>query len=225
MKPFTSSSSSVSAAARVGSFLLVLALPLFGAGCSDTACFQWSEAEGACPAEEDALAFFQDVNCPDLSEINSVEGEGYFEEDACCYPVTRRDDEDFFGGCFGGVPSPVGVSVVAVGVSGVGGAGGVMTASGAGGISGAGGAGGAGGSEICTHCSEALFEGGSGEFCEGSLALFTDFTDCMCKTLCADACASECSMGSLPSSMVCNQCVNDTMSGCGVAFNACQTDF
>jgi hypothetical protein len=180
---------------------------------------------GRLPRGGRRAGLFQDVNCPELSEIESVEGEGYFEEDACCYPVTRRDNEDFFGGCFGvgvGV-GPTGVSAVAVGASGVGGAGGVMTASGAGGIGGTGGAG--GGSEMCTRCSEAINGAGNGELCEGSLALFNEFVDCMCKTLCADACASECSMGSLPSSMVCNQCVTDESSGCGAQFQACSDDF
>lgn len=224
MKLFSSPSSSLSVPARLGGCLLVLSLPFFGAGCSDTACFQWTEAEGACPAEEDALGFFQDVNCPELSEINSVEGEGFFEDNACCYPVTRRENEDFFGDCFGGFPTPSGVSAIAVGVSGAGGSGGVFTGSGTGGVGGVGGMGGTGGSAICTRCGEFLAGEGNGDFCEGSLALFNELSDCMCKTLCTDACASECSMGSLPSSMLCNQCVADESSGCGAQFKACADD-
>ena len=78
------------------------------AGCTDEACFSWTQEEGACPAQEEALQFFVPVGC--TGAIESVDSDGEFivdDEDAfsgdlCCYSVTRSDNE--FGFCNGGPP-------------------------------------------------------------------------------------------------------------------------
>jgi hypothetical protein len=80
------------------------------AGCTDEACFSWTQDEGACPAQEDALQFFVPVGCS--GSVESVDSEGElvidnedpFPGDLCCYSVTRSDNE--FGFCNGGPPPP-----------------------------------------------------------------------------------------------------------------------
>lgn len=73
--------------------LIPLVLPLLAAGCAKTACFKWTELEGACPAQQAALVYFQEPACH-YSEIKSVDSDGFFDEDACCYDVTEWGNEE-----------------------------------------------------------------------------------------------------------------------------------
>ena len=81
---------------RVAGLLALLSAllsALLCAGCDKTACFEWSEAEGACPAQDEALQFFEEPSCH-YSEIQSVDSEGEFDDGACCYTVTEWDDSE-----------------------------------------------------------------------------------------------------------------------------------
>ncbi|NUQ75849.1 MAG: hypothetical protein HUU21_20085, partial [Polyangiaceae bacterium] len=89
---FTHSRRSLGAAVS----LAALILPLASSGCSEVACFEWTEAEGQCPAQEEAGAFFVEPFCG-FSEIETVDSEGEFDDGACCYAVTKRDEGEFFG--------------------------------------------------------------------------------------------------------------------------------
>ena len=71
---------------------LVIASLLAGAlaGCQgDTACVQWSEAEGPCPSRAEALALIAPT-CE--APIESIDSDGEIDGDACCYEVTHADD-------------------------------------------------------------------------------------------------------------------------------------
>ena len=70
------------------SSLLVASLAL--GGCSDQACIQWSEAEGACPAQDDAMDYMGGGGSA-CGLVISVDSEGDFDGEACCYDVTERD--------------------------------------------------------------------------------------------------------------------------------------
>ncbi|WP_437496566.1 hypothetical protein [Sorangium sp. So ce1099] len=75
--------------------LLVLALvapALLSSGCGKRACFHWSELEGACPSSEEARVFFDNPGC--LSAIESIDSEGDFDGELCCYDVTMVDTGD-----------------------------------------------------------------------------------------------------------------------------------
>ncbi|WP_434048706.1 MULTISPECIES: hypothetical protein [Sorangium] len=99
--------------AHLGSLVLALAA-LLASGCGKRACFHWTELEGACPSSEEALVFFENPGC--LSEIDSIDGEGDFDGELCCYDVTTVDtgDEECMpaqapvpgGGGVGGVTGP-----------------------------------------------------------------------------------------------------------------------
>lgn len=73
--------------------IVLLLLALLAAGCDKTACFQWTEQEGACPTQSAALPYFQEPSCH-YSEIKSVDSDGEFDEDACCYDVTYWGNEE-----------------------------------------------------------------------------------------------------------------------------------
>jgi hypothetical protein len=71
-----------------------LAVALFGAlalGCSDQACIQWSAADGVCPSQNDAKSFM----VTDCGQIQSVDSEGSFDKNLCCYAVTKRTSSSF----------------------------------------------------------------------------------------------------------------------------------
>lgn len=97
--------------AGLGTIVRLVALGVIAAaaGCSDEACFMWTQAEGQCPAQEEALQFFSTPGCS--GSVESVDSDGEFvvdEEDPfpgelCCYTVTRSDnDADRF--CSGAPP-------------------------------------------------------------------------------------------------------------------------
>jgi hypothetical protein len=76
--------------------LLVVAVPFAGSGgCnSRSACLQYSPGEyaangNACLSPSQALGSFTDPSCP--GPITSVDGDGSFDGQLCCYPVTYAD--------------------------------------------------------------------------------------------------------------------------------------
>lgn len=64
----------------------ILAAAALNLGCGRTACFQWSEVEGSCPDHNKARTFFGDC-----SDISSVDDDGKFANDLCCYSVTKSN--------------------------------------------------------------------------------------------------------------------------------------
>jgi hypothetical protein len=85
--------------------ILALVVIAASAGCTDEACFIWSEEEGACPSREQALKFFAPAGCSSSVESVDSDGEYVVEDedpwlgDLCCYTVTQRDNNDFDGPC------------------------------------------------------------------------------------------------------------------------------
>lgn len=195
---------------------------LLGAGCSDGACFRWTEEEGACPAQEDAMAFFEDPTCH-FSDIRSVESDGEFEDDACCYAVIKWDDTD--ERIFDCGPT---MTVTAVGVGGFGGGGsGVGGAPGTGGgvlVSSSVGQGEGGAMPVCIRCPDALMmDGDPKALCPESVAIYDEVQACACNGPCAGVCAESCSTMESPS-QECIECLGDSMKGCGEPFAACTND-
>jgi len=77
----------------------LLALPLVvvmsSSGCTDQACIQWSEEEGPCPPRSEAIKFMiPATNCNSGGKVVSVDSEGDFDGQACCYDVTNRDENE-----------------------------------------------------------------------------------------------------------------------------------
>ncbi|WP_437504683.1 hypothetical protein [Sorangium sp. So ce1099] len=70
--------------------LAVLSLAVATAGCGKVGCFEWTELEGACPSQEEALDYFGSDDCQ--GEIESVDSEPEYDGDYCCYDITKRDD-------------------------------------------------------------------------------------------------------------------------------------
>jgi hypothetical protein len=62
------------------------------AGCGKRACFHWTELEGACPSSDEARVFFENPGC--LSAVESIDSEGDFDGELCCYDVTTVDTGD-----------------------------------------------------------------------------------------------------------------------------------
>lgn len=87
--------------------LLAVAAP--NLGCGQTACFQWSPLEGVCPSKDNARRFFGNCN-----DIDSIDTDGKFANDLCCYSVTKssgRMDEVDCSSEVGTGPSTVTASV------------------------------------------------------------------------------------------------------------------
>ncbi|AUX47951.1 hypothetical protein SOCE26_094770 [Sorangium cellulosum] len=80
----------------VASSLAALALAVASAGCSKVGCFEWTEIEGECPSQEEALAYFGS-QC-DGGEVESVDSEPEYDGAYCCYDITKRDG-DYYGPC------------------------------------------------------------------------------------------------------------------------------
>jgi hypothetical protein len=66
---------------------------LLAAGCTDRACLQWTSQDGPCPSRDAALAFMGGNNACAAGKVTSVDSEGEFDGQACCYDVTEKDDE------------------------------------------------------------------------------------------------------------------------------------
>jgi len=191
-----------------------LLLTVGSSGCgTDRACFYWTEIEGACPAQDEALDFFQGDFCS--SSITSVDSEPSFEGDTCCYDVS--EDNSSFSTCVPGGPPGT-----AVGVGGFGGS--VSGVGGAAGTGGVGGTGGTGGGPTCATCKQFLLEDMPPELCANSVPLYEAFTDCKCLGACATVCGDSCMSSSVPATE-CENCLLDTTSnGCGQQFFACSND-
>jgi hypothetical protein len=104
--------------ARAFFALLVVAVPFVGSGgCNGrTACLQYSPGEYAangnvCLSPSQALGSFTDPSCP--GPITSVDGDGSYDGELCCYPVTYADitPDCGQGGSGGSVVTPPGVDV------------------------------------------------------------------------------------------------------------------
>ncbi|XXT14234.1 hypothetical protein WME94_28700 [Sorangium sp. So ce429] len=79
--------------ARLRPLVLALVAPAFlSSGCGKRACFQWTELEGACPSSEEARVFFTNPGC--LNAVESIDSEGDFDGELCCYDVTMVDTGD-----------------------------------------------------------------------------------------------------------------------------------
>lgn len=70
----------------VALFMMIGLLAL--GGCSERACFQWNEADGACPDRKKANELLNDAACS-----GSIEGEGELSDGACCYDVATPSAE------------------------------------------------------------------------------------------------------------------------------------
>ncbi|KYF79657.1 hypothetical protein BE11_26585 [Sorangium cellulosum] len=83
--------------------LAALALAVATTGCDKVGCFEWTEIEGACPSQAEALAYFGSDECN--GQVESVDSEPEYDGDYCCYSITKRDD---YGACtsFDGRSSP-----------------------------------------------------------------------------------------------------------------------
>ncbi|WP_437975069.1 hypothetical protein WMF11_44420 [Sorangium sp. So ce295] len=70
--------------------LAALALTLATTGCDKVGCFEWTEIEGECPSQDEALAYFGSDLCG--GEVESVDSEAEYDGDYCCYDITKRDE-------------------------------------------------------------------------------------------------------------------------------------
>jgi hypothetical protein len=185
-------------AARAAAILaLSAALAPALAGCGKRACFQWTELEGECPSQDEALEFFQSPECSS-HDIQTIDSEPDFDGELCCYDATMRDDGDY-GDC-GGVPEP------GAGSSGSGGVGGGMSMPG------------------CFNCARVLGEGLFPE-CPSSIPAIDALTTCTCSGACSAACgAAGCNIPLVTLSEECGVCIQDPDAGCGVELQACLDD-
>ena len=71
-----------------------LALALATTGCGKYACFAWTEQEGACPSQDEAVEFFVNPQCG--GAIDSIDSYGEFDGEYCCYEVTKRGGDDYY---------------------------------------------------------------------------------------------------------------------------------
>ena len=74
--------------------LAALALALATAGCGTVGCFAGTEAEGSCPSQDEAIAFFGDPSCG--GQVDSVDSEPEFDGDYCCYDITKVNNDDLY---------------------------------------------------------------------------------------------------------------------------------
>ncbi len=195
-------------------FIGLAALTSGSTGCgSDQACFYFTQVEydldNSCPSGEEALTFFQGDFCS--TSITSVDSEGRFDGDTCCYDITESND---FFGC-GITPDPIPPPFP--GTTGVGGSGGI------GGTGGTGGTGATGGGETCARCVEFLTTNDPPTLCTMSITIYEAYSDCMCNGACASVCGDTC-MTQTPSP-ACEPCLLDAANGCGQQYQACLNDF
>ena len=71
--------------------LAALVLAVATTGCDKVGCFDWTEIEGACPSQEEALAYFGSDACG--GQVESVDSEPEYDGDYCCYDITKRNDD------------------------------------------------------------------------------------------------------------------------------------
>src|SRR5262245_27836137 len=66
--------------------LTILCMALLLTSCNDkVGCFAWTEAEGTCPPQEEALEYFGSCN----TEVESVDSEAEYDGQYCCYEITK----------------------------------------------------------------------------------------------------------------------------------------
>jgi hypothetical protein len=75
-------------------FALVIVVALFAVGCADQACLEWSEKDGACPSQDEIQSVLVTSQCGGLK---SVDSEGSFGDNLCCYNVTKRSNNECGG--------------------------------------------------------------------------------------------------------------------------------
>jgi hypothetical protein len=184
-------------AARAAAILLLSAAlaPVLG-GCGKRACFQWTELEGECPSQDEALEFFESPNCSS-SNIQSIDSEADFDGELCCYDATMRDSS--YGECGIDVGGPsTSVSVGAGGAS-------------------------PGPPPQCFNCAQVLGQGVFPE-CPSSLPVIDALIGCTCMGACSAVCGAEGCAIPLVGSMECEACIQDPDAGCGLELQACLDD-
>src|SRR5262245_45869126 len=195
-------------------FTLVFVVPLLKTGCDgglsgNRRCFAWTKPEGACPAQAEAIDFFEG-SCPIPVSVDSP---GEFLGDRCCYDVTGSYEEPWGVQCppFGvGGSFPATSAAFSVGV-------GPSTGPPDGPPSG------------CVRCDMHLtlvLQGVPVPPCrvsQESQALWNTLFDCLCTGACQSACSTSfCSVG-IPTT-ACLDCAADTSVGCGDELSACTND-
>lgn len=179
---------------------LVLALALLPAkgGCGgQTACIK-AKANGVCPAATEASTFFFS-QCG--GPVRSVDGEGVFDGQFCCYPVTAFPSN----GSIVDFPSECGAGGAVIGTGGFG------TTTGVGGA----------GGFPCQPCSPALEVGTDAFICPGSQPLWDAIDACAC----ADFCAVECSGSICAEVGLDSTCLSCLQGSCPGELTACKDDF
>ncbi|APR83523.1 Hypothetical protein A7982_08872 [Minicystis rosea] len=184
-------------------------VPMKTAGCGGkTVCIK--ATAGTCPSSSEVTKFFGD-GCS--SEISSVDGEGTFDGQFCCYPVTPFSGsftDDVTVGCFGSGGFAEG------GFGGIGGCDGCGCGA-CGGVD-VGGAGGVGGG--CANCISQVSNGGDPDsLCPISVEPFNQLLDCACSVCQVECVDSTCASASLTST-----CADCLQSNCSAVFINCAND-
>ena len=205
-------------------------LPLKAGACgSHTACFTFSQAAyakhgNACPAAMPAaLNRFSSNACGTLGPISSVDGEGSFDGEFCCYPVTEASNFFDCSGSGGFVNTATSIGGFG-GSGGFGGFGGFMdTTSSTGGFSASSGT--DGGMPMCFTCNDEL-NGVSmdpGQLCSAAAMFWSALNTCNCGSgPCTMACSATACSGIMPSPE-CKTCMTDSgAAGCGAELAACK---
>ncbi|WP_437732939.1 hypothetical protein [Sorangium sp. So ce1335] len=84
--------------------LAALALAVATTGCDKVGCFEWTELEGACPSQAEALEYFGSDACQ--GPVESVDSEPDYDGDYCCYSITKREEYALCSPFDGRSPSP-----------------------------------------------------------------------------------------------------------------------
>lgn len=214
---------------KVAVVAAVAMLPVKAGGCSGrTACFTFTQAAyakngGACPAANPALLRFSAGNCG-FGPVSSVDGEGAFDGELCCYPVTQTSNTFFDCGTTGpGGPGGVGgsfVTSVGTGVS-------VGTAASAGGSFSTSSSAGGGSTGTCFTCNDELTGTSTdpGQLCPSAAMFWSALNNCKCGDgPCTTVCSASACMGVTPSA-ACAACIGDPgPSGCGAELASCKAN-
>jgi hypothetical protein len=207
------SSSRLPKRGRFASFALAVlflaAIPLHGtAGCaSRQACFTFSTTEFnafGCPAQKNALENFSDPRCP--GAIVSVDSEGDFDGELCCYTVTYADITPDCGNNVGGQGGAGGFTGD---VGGFGSVGFTATTTGSG--------------QTCFSCADAVL--GVNEdpnfLCGDAFAPWQNLHTCACNS---SSCATDCQDSfcvQMPPSSACLSCLQATGGPCSKFVEDC----
>ena len=204
----------------------VIVLPLKAGACGGhTACFTYSQAAydkagGACPSGITALSRFRDTSCGDTGPVDALNGDGSFDGEFCCYPVTPSPDSSGFSDCeVGGVGGSFETSAV--------GAGGSSQSMTAGGFSDATVTSSTGvlfDAGVCGSCAAELESDAADptQLCPAASMSWFALENCLCNGgACSGACSTNACVGEAPDSG-CLACINDpSMMGCGAQISDC----